>query len=113
MTHAQLTNFLDRPDVRVKVDGLTVIVCDKQRRWEGTGATVAEAAEIASEAERKYRLGFPAMVAKDIGAIIANATMKIQAGDLVISPFPPEDKPLLQQLLLATVAPPVEADDAS
>jgi hypothetical protein len=113
MTNEQLTNFLDKPNVRVKVDGLVVIVCDKQRRWEGQGATVAEAAEIAIEEERKYRTGFPAMVAKDLGVIIADARVVIQDDVVLIRPTLQIQVKLLEQLLLATVAPPVEAEDAS
>jgi hypothetical protein len=113
MTSEQLTNFLDRPDVRVKVDGLTVIVCDKQRRWEGTGATVAEAAEIAIEEERKYRTGFPAMVAKDLGVIVAHAGVEIQDDVVMIRPSLQRQVKELEQLLFATVAPPVEAEDVS
>lgn len=103
MTNEQLTNFLDKPDVRVKVDGLVVIVCDKQRRWEGQGTTVAEAAEIAIEEERKYRAGFSGLVAKDLGKFVAaGAIIRTEGGRVIITPTHEEDVEVIRQLLLAT-----------
>lgn len=113
MTNEQLTNFLNKPDVRVKIDGLTVIVRHKQRHWEGTGATVAEAAEIAIIEERKYRARFAGLVAKDLGAIIADAQTEIQDDVVMIRPTFQGQVKELEQLLLATVAPPVGAEDDS